>query len=245
MARGVLLSETDQKSLLAVLDDTPPLELFWRCQTEDQQKMFREVRSGLHWQKRILEAYFSGNKPPIGELTKLNRDFYLALTDMHLRFYDLLFYGWDDIEKAIKKKHGSLDGFPRTPGQALIKVIELEAEGCLEPAFAKYDRWTPYQERKVQKLAKEAKRASPTEKALNSYNSEIRKARQMFGRFLNLKHSCLQTLTDKKRPSKQLKRALGSYLVAKAEVDRTVESSVHKSRQEKGYEWRNGYRKDA
>lgn len=244
-AKSITLPLADQQSLLAALDDTPPLELFWRCRTEDQQQQFREIKAGLHWQKRILEAYFSGNRPPIDELTRLNRDFYLALTDMHLRFYDVLFYGWDDIEKAIKKKHGSLKDFPKTPGQTLIKVIELEAEGCLQPAFEKYDRWTPYSERKFHDLRKEVIGDKPSAKAISKYNSEIRKSQKMFGRFLNLKKSCLQALIDKKRPSKQLKRALRAYFAAKADVDQTIASSVRKDRLERGYEWKSGIRSSA
>lgn len=140
----VSVVEADQLSMLALLDKTPPKTYLSRCTTADQLAVFREVQAQHTHLKGMLEDYFSGGAAlPIVGISKAEQKFLNAELDKILSLYNLLWFEWGAIARALEDQGVYLQDIGiEGPGQACNVLISLAAQSKLNHWTSGYQRRT-------------------------------------------------------------------------------------------------------
>jgi len=126
----------DQNDLLQFVGGLPPIEMIGSATTDDQRESVKALF--LHYQllKDSLEAYFAGQKSPIEDRqlrasVEADMEFYLA-------FYNLVWFGWREIEAEVQSSElGDLFLYEQ-PGDVLKGLLFWECFRVWQVTMDKY-----------------------------------------------------------------------------------------------------------
>jgi hypothetical protein len=114
----------DQKDLLQFVGSLPPIWMIEAAKTDDQKESVSALWGHFQHLRVSLAAYFSGQKNPI-EDPQIRAS---VEADMrhYLAFYNLVWYGWREIESEVQSSELG-DAFPyQQPGDVLKGLLQWE-----------------------------------------------------------------------------------------------------------------------
>jgi hypothetical protein len=120
-----MFTTIQQTELLDILGGIPPTECLPLVPTEAQIKKWHRIKRVWTLIKIALSNYFSGNHTLQGLAEELNGDpsFLASVVERYLALYDLLNWGWPDIEKFFK----GIEMPANRPGDAFRYILEGKA----------------------------------------------------------------------------------------------------------------------
>ncbi|MEP1080243.1 hypothetical protein NDI52_33310 [Leptolyngbya sp. PL-A3] len=122
-------------SILATLDGLPPVEV-WEQAKGDQFWELRGIREHFLELKLAFQAYFAGEENPVEDPKQ--KAFIAGELQHYLSFYNLCWFGWDAIKAESAKLN--TESFPRSPGEALMMLLEFDCDAMCEPILAGHRR---------------------------------------------------------------------------------------------------------
>ncbi|MBW4465073.1 MAG: hypothetical protein KME07_06490 [Pegethrix bostrychoides GSE-TBD4-15B] len=119
----------EQIATLAVLKDLPPDHQLQQVMTPQQAERMAHVKGHHVDLAAALEAYFSGRRNPFSDVHPTRRKLVESDLKYYLRFYDLVWFGWTEIQAEVKRTMDLEDQavFPDSPGELLRFVL---TSGC-------------------------------------------------------------------------------------------------------------------
>ena len=202
-----------------------------------QSKLNHFNQQKFHWHliKLGLKAYFSGRAITKVLKKELSKEPPLSLIkniERWLQLYDLLNWGWEEIEKEAEKHSVTLP--VDTPGEAIEFILEQSSlydfSECWLPYYSisaqtfyrDYQNWQRIQRKKVTTEPLTIQEKKTLEKLTKRFNNNPRKA-FMKGAFLE--QSCLNVWSRSK--DRKIKKRLKDYLQTVAEYQAEVVKPLH------------------
>ena len=137
----MILNGAEREYLINLVNGLPPVKnLFFITASKDQIESYRKQKSRWQLLKLGIKCYFSGGAWKKKLRKELNIDsLELLLLDIErwLQFYDLLSYGWEEIEDIFQ--YSSIHLALNSPGEALSFILEqLSIYHCSESLLPYY-----------------------------------------------------------------------------------------------------------
>lgn len=224
------IDKSTQEELLFALDGLPPLSWLCLCETEDQTKHWQLIKDAYQITYDSLARYFEGSEAPLqNELALAQRDYYLSL-------YAVIQQGWRHIRIAAHES--GIKGLPASPGEGLIRIIELDCAAFFSLCLSPYE-WSSdsaYQFYRLGKQVREISLDNPTKSEqlkLKKYSAKLKKMQQPYQDILSLKNFCLATcFIDGKGESLRLK--LENFEKVSQHLDNLIGCKLRKAQ---SYRW--------
>lgn len=245
----MMIDKETQTKILAVLESSPSAEyLFNHCKTNEQIYQWFQTRFCCLDLYKSFEQYFSGKAETFYyEIEDKNdREFYALLRDFYLKFYTLVQFNWKLLEHRFTEKGYDLQKLPKTPGEALIRVISETSDACFTPCILPYYKWTPSQQRDLRKSDKELREYEDTglsndkvyERKLKNYEKDLKQTLRPIAPQLWFLDTCLYFCSKAKNQA--AKRYYQEFMNVSAELDLRIHSYFHPSKKVLGFEWLKG-----
>ena len=245
------LTKQQQKDLIKVMDRLPPVtNLFFMTATKDQLEHFHWERFSWQLIGLGLKAYFSGKSIPKVLRKEIGKEpplYLIQNINRWLQFYELLNFGWEEIELAAKKFSISLPS--ESPGGAIAFVLEqlsiYQCSECLLPYYT-ISPQTFYRDYKNWQKIKQKKQTSkpltnPEEKTLKRLTKSFKSnPRREFMEGAFFQEFCLDVWSRSK--NRIIKTKLKKYLKTVAEYQEEVTKPLHPRHRRKGHGWKKGKR---
>ena len=242
---GVRMPEGDRQSFLSVLDGLPPIVYWAQCRTDDQKEHYIAMKQGYQFLKEELQRYFGGQGSLIPRLSDRDRDFFCALRDRYLAWYKVVQLGWVHIEDELAEAGlTTRDIQAGSPGEALIRILENECAGFMQPSFLPYTRYSPSQERTLAKMQVEIARGDADQKAIARYEIQVAQNSRETKRFFELTAAMVDTCEKYSDRTKGLATAIKHYRQAVGHLDREIQRQHSTRCKRKGYEWAEGKKRE-
>ena|SRR4028119_2040808 len=202
------ISKSETESILKTLKELPQewlIEHFW---TDEQHNHWNNTKVHYLTLHEEMQAYFQGRASQLEDLSDHERLCYATLKDVQLALYDLLRYGWRDIQKAVQDYKIN---FPyRQPGELFSALMESQAAAKVIPCLlGRHDikfRQTYRLGLKIQKSKGDKKKADQCRKEVDQLLGQLR-------HLADLQVGCIQCCRNaaKKSKDKVLQRKLADY----------------------------------
>ena len=248
------LQTKEQHLLLKYLLDIPPLEYLKECNTSDRKKHWEDCKNFYLCLRQFLKNHFSGLALPIEEIadsihiedaetiltfsTQQQKETFLRKVELEFNYYydyyGVISRGWRYIKPFLEEREKKTDNqsFPKTPGEALIKIIEQNFHGYFLVLFPEYTSGNYYSEYSPQKLYKKQleykkltrknpKDLNSTEKQkIENFKRQKQKESKTMNCFTGLQNFLLEICLSNAKAKKDsvLKRRLTSLEAATAEI---------------------------
>ncbi|MEL6776506.1 MAG: hypothetical protein AAFO06_04555 [Cyanobacteria bacterium J06597_16] len=245
--------ETEQDAALTKLWGLPPNE--WRedCNTTGRLKHWQLTKEHCIQLHAEMKAFFGGQESTIEHLPEDLKEFVRLRRKDYMALYSLLFQGWREIKKAIDRDQLDIFEPPQTPGEMLIKIIELEAAGFFLQAFPElitgnaHSDFSPRKTylmrsegRNIQKALALGKLTSKQRKILDKHKEHLgRSLKDNWGSSMRVYcvMACVKAVKGKRDP---INRELIDYKRANSDLWEYLYSGAHPSKPAKGWSWVNG-----
>jgi hypothetical protein len=211
------IDEHTQEKLLKSLNGLPPLIWLDLCKSQDQVAHWRLVREGR-------ESSFQS------ESALAQRDYYLSL-------YGVIQQGWRYLREAAQE--AGIEGLPDSPGEGLIKIIELDCAAFFAPCLEYYE-WSAdgaYQLYRLGRGAREISLDNPTKSKqlkLRKYSAKLKKMQRPYQEMLSLKNFCLAVCSTDGKRDRSLKLKIESFEKAEQHLNELIGCRLRKA---KSYHW--------
>lgn len=242
------LNHVEQDYLVKLVDGLPPVKnLFFITASKDQIEEYQYQKSRWQLLKKGLKCFFSGGawkKKLRNELKIEPPELLLLDIDRWLKFYDLLSYGWEEVEHIFQ--HSSIHLPLKSPGEALTFILEqLSIYHCSESLLPYYS-FSPstfekdYRvwKRIVKKNNSNTNLSTSEEKTLKKLVKKFESnPRKDFMQGEYFRQLCIDIFSKSK--DRRTKSKLKSYLTIQSnfEAENQKLSRKHSS---KGYAWTKG-----
>jgi hypothetical protein len=226
---ALTLSDEVKEQILGGLNDIPP-EIKGVLLTPDQCKHWQETR-GIYQERH-----------PDPKTCRVIG----AMAYHYLSFYNLAFWAWEDITKDAPAD------YPKSPSEAVLTMMGVEADAILSPAFAVYDSWTPNAARSLRKeyLASGRIRAgrntpNPIEALqIEKFRAKLKRDQQNLAKLKRFGDNVLKIAEANRKTNPEIDTALKNYLTARASLEMATAATFHPNAGMRGTEWRNGSKRE-
>jgi flavin-binding protein dodecin len=200
------IDKTTQKKILRAIDGLPPMAWLEVCQSQAQLEHWNLIRRAFQFTYVGLKEYFEGQKSTLdSELAIAQRNYYLAI-------YEVIQLGWHHIE--IAAQDATLQDFPNTPGEAIVKLIENDCAAFFNPClqyheFSKDGAYRLYLlEKQVRELESKESLKSAEQRKIEKFSTKLKQMQRSYRELLNLRHFCLAVCRDVAKRDRTLKESL-------------------------------------
>lgn len=214
-------------ALLTALLEMPPGDYRGAFWTEDQRCWYGYLRDMHLALRELFQDYFAGRGARLEHWRQRDIDIEMlgALQSYYLALYALVQWQWEVLSKTPEV----LDGCS-TPGDVLIRCLQDNAIGALQPFLVPYFQHSPSRYRELDRLKVLALRGTATNKQgkrLDYLTREATRVYQGCNEFeQRLVSACEKLTTKRERKAQQLLKALR---VAEGDLDReTQKGSQHR-----------------
>lgn len=238
---GLKVPAPDKEATVRVLDGLPPIAYWAQCRTDDQKQHYIQMKQGYQFLKEELQRFFGGQGSLMPRLSESDRNFFGALRDRYLAWYGVIQTGWKYIEDELRAVGMTTEDIQAgCPGEALIRILENECAGFMQPAFLPYSRYSPSQDRQLSKTQRliELSQAEPKEE--KRYETQTKQSFEAVSNFFSMTDGMIDICEKHSSKNKPLKQAIKTYRKAVGELDREIQCQHHKRKMRKGHEWKNG-----
>lgn len=236
---GLGVAQKDKEPILRAINGLPPIAYWARCQTTDQAQHYIQMKAGYQFLKEELQRFFGGQGSLMPHLSESDRNFFGALRDRYIAWYSAIQLGWAYITEELKAVGLTPEEVSMgCPGEALVRILENECAGFMQPAFLPYSRYSPSQDRKLSKVQKLGDAAEAKDK--KRYEAQSAQNFAAIGKFFALTEGMIDVCEKHTSNNKPLKKAVRTYRYSVAELDREILYHHSTRAKRKGHEWKNG-----
>lgn len=210
LVKGVMhFSRAETKSLLNLVCNLPPLEVWLYYGTEAQKKHWLEARTMFRFLGLSLYAYFTDKPGRLGKfLSDKDEQLVLQWRDYYLSLYSLTSVGWEFLKIAADKpslinaKHPNgkevkqIDFPYQTPWQVVENMIANDSDGYLCLCFS---GWFTASGSRVRELYRQDHKLretpySPNHEEHLRYETKLKAARKEYEHFRSLYEFCIEPI---------------------------------------------------
>lgn len=242
---GLKVPAPDKEAMIRVLDGLPPIAYWAQCKTIDQKQHYIQMKQGYQFLKEELQRFFSGQGSLMPRLSEGDRNFFGALRDRYLAWYGVVQTGWKYIEDELSAVGMTAQDIQAgCPGEALIRILENECAGFMQPAFLAYSRYSPSQDRRLTKTQRMigGGKAEPEEE--KRYETQTRQNFEAVSHFFSMTDGMIDICEKHSSKDKPLEKAIKTYRRAVGELDREIQYQHRERLGRKGHEWKSGSKDD-
>jgi hypothetical protein len=225
--------------ILKTLHRLPPGKMLLAKQTLDQANAWADTKHRYLWLHESFRDFFEGrgrDRSPIPEEMGLLRDWYL-------KFYQVMQWGWGHIEAEF-----TLLGLELpfdSPGNALLHMIERDCFAQLAPFDTNYYRFSANEHRDLATLDRKINQALATSKPTSAlqkrYAAKLKPSLDLYGKYFAPRMLLLSICEEvPKKADPQLAKYLREYAIAKADLDRWLQTQLHQRNGPNIVEYRKG-----
>lgn len=236
---GLMVPKEDQLATIKTLNGLPSIFYALLCQTDDQVQSFREIKTGFQYIKSEMNFHFSGGKKDSFTLAPDQRQFWRLMADRYLTWYIVVTRGWEHLESAARSGKRLKSFESQTPGEALIKMLKLESEGFMQPAFSERYTFSPSNHRALAKAERDNARKTASSSQKRKIAAELTVRGQGLEAF-SFGETCLQICREHAKHDEALKNAITYHDLTMGSLDKEIQAWLHPRKKIRGYEWRNG-----
>ena len=230
------LSKNDRQSVVQTFDNLPKLYYVFLCQTVDQERAFRDIKLGFQFIKADMQdGRIDKSNPNFLEMTGLQRTFWGLMADRYLAWYRVTLRGWEHLESSWSADESLQGLMTDTPLAAWIRMIELEADGFMEPAFSERSRFAPSQHRKWVELEVAEKHGRATKQQKAKIETDLLSATKKMLPTFGFGQLYIEICRKAAARDERLKLSLKNYDAVMAALDTNIQSLLHPRKNMKGY----------
>lgn len=254
----------DQSKILNYLLDTPPSEYLTDCDTEDRKQHWEACKKFYSCLQAFLKNHFAGTPLPMGEIyieglnitVNYSNDTFFQLVGLHmdyyLKLYSVLSWGWRYIDPILELQRTETKNtsIPKTPGEALIQIIDQAFHGLFYVYFPEkvtgnyYDEYSPRkaynfkkEEDKISRLKeKNPENLSKSEKRkIVEHERKMTKEHKLLKPFIGLEEFFISICLENQKSDATLKRRLTDLKAVTLERQNYITRSQHPRNNRQGY----------
>ncbi|MGB3788653.1 MAG: hypothetical protein WA949_11630 [Phormidesmis sp.] len=246
----------DQRALLSVLADNPPITLLFSG-TDDQRREIKRQKCRVLCLREKLAAYFNGQPDfSIEGLNEFDQEGLELEKDKVLAFYSLIQGSWVELVSSLDAAGVSLsDSGIYQPGEFIAAYIANKEARYTSNILSSFYRWTPSAVRKQIKLLRDAqkliaekpyeKMKRPERKLIDKATTEAERltAQDQTGVLMAFMLDRCQHLAAGSGQYSPIKRRLEAYNTISAKSFAHMTGAMHPRKRIKGWEMVKGRKK--